>query len=130
VIVAQGGRYGGFTLYVKDGSLAYETSANGHRTGKVVSSETLPPGKVRVAVEFIPDSAPPPDNLPFAARLVPGVAKLSINGAPAGSAEISGLGASSETLDIGADLGSPVTSTYLSPFAFTGKVDTVTVDLQ
>ena len=130
VIIAQGGRYGGFTLYVKDGSLAYETSANGHSTGKVVSPETLPAGKVRVAVEFVPNGDPAPGNMPFATRLVPGVAKLSINGAPAGSAEISGLGGSSETLDIGADLGSPVTSTYLSPFAFTGKVDTVTVDLQ
>jgi len=41
-----------------------------------------------------------------------------------------GLGANAESPDIGADLRSPVTPNYASPFTFSGKVDTVTVDLK
>jgi arylsulfatase len=130
VIVAQGGRYGGFTLYVKDGHLAYETNANGNSTGKLVSSEPLPSGKVRVALEFIPDGDVQPANPPAPARIVSGTATLSINGKSAGSAHVGALGFSSESLDIGCDLGTPVTASYQVPFAFNGTIDAVTVDLK
>ena len=49
---------------------------------------------------------------------------------PAGSGHIEALGFGGETLDIGSDLGSPVTPAYRSPFAFTGTVRQVTVDLK
>ena len=130
VVVAQGGRYGGFTLYVKDGHLAYETNANGHSTGKLVSTQQLPAGKVHVALEFVPDENSQPAPPPAPARVVSGTASLSIDGKPAGSGHITALGFSAETLDIGSDLGSPVTPAYQSPFAFSGIVDTVTVDLK
>jgi len=35
-----------------------------------------------------------------------------------------------ETLDVGSDLGTPVSSDYASPFAFTGNIETVRVDVQ
>jgi arylsulfatase len=34
-----------------------------------------------------------------------------------------------ETLDVGSDLGTPVSSAYGSPFRFTGKIEKVTVEL-
>ena len=34
-----------------------------------------------------------------------------------------------ETLDIGFDTGTPVTESYELPFAFTGKLDEVAIDL-
>ncbi len=130
VVIAQGGRYGGFTLYVKDGHVAYETNANGHSTGKLISTEQLPTGKVHLAVEFVPDDSSQPAPPPAPIRVVSGTASLSINGKPAGSGHITALGFSADTLDIGSDLGSPVTPAYQSPFAFSGTVDTVTVDLK
>ena len=130
VVVAQGGRYGGFTLYVKDAHVAYETNANGHSTGKLISTEQLPIGKVHVAVEFVPYDNSQPAPPPAPVRVVSGTASLSINGKPAGSGHISALGFSADTLDIGSDLGSSVASAYQSPFAFSGIVDTVTVDLK
>jgi arylsulfatase A-like enzyme len=131
-IVAQGGRYGGFTLYVKNGSLIYESNINGHRVGQVVSSEPLPAGKVTVAVEFAPDApAPEQSGVPFApARLVAGVVTLALNGKPVGSAHISGIGNNSDTFDIGYDRGSPVSNSYTSPFVFTGEVESVRVELK
>ncbi len=130
VVVAQGGRYGGFTLYVKDSHLIYETNANGHSTGKLVSTAALPSGKVRVALEFLPDGDPQPVSPTAPARIVGGTATVSIDGRPAGSGHIEALGFGGETLDIGSDLGSPVTPAYRSPFAFTGTVRQVTVDLK
>ena len=129
-MVAQGGRYGGFTLYVREGHLVYETNANGHSTGKLVSTQALPSGKVHVALAFVPDENVPPVNPPAPPRVTGGIASLSIDGRPAGSTHIAALGASSETLDIGSDLGSPVTPSYRTPFAFSGTIGTVTVDLQ
>jgi len=35
-----------------------------------------------------------------------------------------------ETLDVGEDLGTPVSPGYATPFAFTGKIESVTVDVQ
>jgi hypothetical protein len=129
VVIAQGGRYGGFTLYVMDNHLTYETNANGHSTGKLASTLSLPPGKVHVTLEFVPDetaSVPPTGPAP----VVSGTASLSIDGKPAGAGHISALGFGGEGLDIGSDFGSPVTPSYESPFAFNGTVDRVTVNLK
>jgi arylsulfatase len=131
-IVVEGGRYGGFTLYAKSGSLIYESNINGHRVGQVVSSEPLSAGKVTVAVEFTPDN-PTTDqaSAPLApARLVPGTITLSINGKAVGSGHIPGIGNNSDTFDIGYDRGSPVSASYTSPFAFTGEVEKVQVELK
>ena len=54
-----------------------------------------------------------------------------MNGKPVGEGKIGALGGfNNETLDIGRDLGSPVSKEYSVPFAFTGKLDTVTIDLK
>jgi arylsulfatase len=53
-----------------------------------------------------------------------------VNAKPAGEARLTGYGNAAETLDIGSDLISPVSKQYASPFAFTGKIDTVTIDLR
>lgn len=131
-IVAQGGRYGGFTLYVKNSSLVYESNINGLRVGQVVSSEPLPAGKVTVAVEFTPDAPVPAQPVASftASRPVAGVITLSIDGKTAGSGHILGIGNNTDTFDIGYDRGSPVSPSYTSPFAFTGQVESVHVDLK
>jgi arylsulfatase len=131
-IVVEGGRYGGFTLYAKSGSLIYESNISGHRVGQVVSSERLPVGKVTVAVAFAPDN-PVSDQPTVAltpARLVPGIITLSINGKAVGSGHIAGVGNNTDTFDIGYDRGSPVSASYTSPFVFNGEVESVRVELK
>jgi arylsulfatase len=59
-----------------------------------------------------------------------GTAVLSLNGSPVGRAAVAGVGFSIDTLDVGADLGSPVSHDYASPFAFSGRIETVTVELR
>jgi hypothetical protein len=47
---------------------------------------------------------------------------LSINGLPKGEAHFSGIYGSGESLDVGSDLGSPVSLEYKTPNRFTGKI--------
>jgi arylsulfatase len=139
VVLAQGGRYGGYTLYVKDGHVTYEVNAFGNRTGIIVASKPLEAGKAHIVVDFTPDESQPGKQVVtggvgqgVSTRAVgPGTAHLSINGEAAGEAPIATFGGYYyETFDIGSDLGTPVSASYASPFAFTGKIDTVKVDIQ
>ena len=64
-----------------------------------------------------------------------GTAKLSVNGKVVGQGEIPnvviGRFSATETLDIGMDLGAVVTPAYhdREPFAFTGKIKDVTIEI-
>ena len=53
VIFAEGGRYGGFSLYLEDGKAVYELNTLGKTHEKIVSSEPLPTGKARITVDFV-----------------------------------------------------------------------------
>jgi arylsulfatase A-like enzyme len=136
VIVAQGSRYGGFTLFVKDQRVVYEINAFANRSGRIVATDPLQPGKFHIVVELAPDGTAAKDPKPAAAPLVsreprPGSAKLTINGRPEGEGRFLNVnGSSNETLDIGADLGSPVSPDYESPNRFSGKIDQVTIELK
>ena len=139
VIVAQSGRYGGYTLYVKDGRVTYEVNAFGNRTGIIVSSKPLEAGKAHIVVDFEPDNSQTNKAVVtggvgqgVTVRPVgPGIARLSVNGMSVGEAPITIFGGFYyETFDIGSDLGTPVSSNYASPFTFDGMIDTVKVDVQ
>ncbi|RZI43804.1 arylsulfatase [Herbaspirillum sp. HC18] len=131
VIYAEGGRYGGFSLYVKEGRLVYENNSRGLVHEKLVSTESLPAGKVKVVFEFTPDLAKAGTKDVTPGRsITPGRGRLLVNGKPAGETAFSWFGGFGETFDVGQDLGSPVSDDYATPFAFTGKIAQVKVDLK
>lgn len=127
VIMAVGGG-AGYTLYVKDRRLVYEYNFFGKDRFKITSSKPLPIGKVKVAFEYTQQ-----DGKELSAG---GIGKLFINGQPAGEGRIGKVAparfSATETLDIGMDLGATVSEGYhkQAPFAFTGKIDNVTVELK
>jgi len=125
VIIANGGRWGGYSLYVKNGRLNYASNAHGHESGHIVASAALPSGKVNVAFEFTPDATQP------VANAVAGRGRLFVNGQAVGEGAISKIAYQAyESQDIGADLGSPVSSDYASPFRFTAQIERVQVELR
>lgn len=131
VIYAEGGRYGGFSLYVKNGQLVYENNSRGLAHEKLVSAVPLPTGKVQVVFEFTPDLAKAGTKDVSPGRsITPGHGRLLVNGKPAGETGFAWFGGFGETFDVGQDLGSPVSDAYATPFAFTGKVDKVVIDLK
>ena len=135
VLIADGGRWGGFSLYVKDGRLAYTANAHGHVSGQITAGTRLAPGPVKVAFEFQPDAAPAAAEggrqQATPAPAVPGRGRLFVNGQVVGEAAISKIVYGPyESLDVGADLGSPVSPAYRVPFAYTGRLNQVQVELR
>ena len=130
MIIATGGGSAGYSLFVKGGKVIYEYNFFGRATYRVVSNLPVPMGDVEVVLDYT--------QKPFKPFLesTGGPAKLFINGKPAGEGEIAnvtpGRFSATETLDIGMDLGSTVSADYRdkAPFAFTGTIKNVTVDLK
>ncbi len=134
VIVAEGGIQGGFSLYVKDNRVHYEVNTANDHSDELIASSELHPGLVHIQLSVSPDAssvASTSATQPGAPRApVNGDVKLVINGAQAGESHFSSIYAGGETLDVGSDLGSPVSQAYRSPNRFTGTIDLVTINLK
>jgi arylsulfatase A-like enzyme len=137
VIVARGGRYGGYSLFVKDGKLVYESNTFGKIHETLVSTSPPPKGKARVQFRFDVDLSPIESikgllSVALLAKARPGTATLAIDGAEVARAHLSafgGFGSSiTEPFDVGKDSGSPVSSAYEGPFPFVGKIDKIEID--
>jgi len=132
VVVAEGGRFGGFSLYIVDNKLSYENNAQGHFHQIVTAPDPLPAGKVHVVWEFTTDTPPPAGGIMFGAKPANGHGRLWVNGRQQAESDITSFGSFGygETFDLGADLESAVSARYEAPFAFTGKIDKVTLQLR
>ena len=125
VLVADGGRFGGYSLYVKDRRLCYSYNLLGKAVFTFTSDIEVPAGKGTLAFGF--EKTGPQ---PFGPG---GIARLYINGQQCGQGEIPRtvpfLFALGTGLQVGCDAGNPVTDDYASPFRFTGTLRRVIVDL-
>lgn len=119
ILIAQGGRYGGFAFYVKDGRLVYENNFFGRSHDIIASGTQLPRGKLEVAYAYNRGSKEPWSG---------GTGRLYINGELCGENEIKHFWPM-ETLGIGRQFGSPVSPRYQAPFRFTGTLEKVTINL-
>jgi arylsulfatase A-like enzyme len=121
VIIAQGGRFGGWALYVKDGKLAYCYNWLDRERYTMEAKDALPAGKVTVKYEFNYDGG--------------GIGKggngqLFVNGEKVGEGRIERtqpfIFSADETEDVGMDLGTPVTEDYKEgDNKFTGTIGKV-----
>jgi arylsulfatase A-like enzyme len=124
VILAQGGRFGGWSLYVKDGKPAYAYNWVGLQRYTVASDSPLPSGKSTIKLEFAYDGG---------GRGKGGTATLFVNGTKVAEGRIDNTNANIFSADEGADVGmdedTPVTDAYQAgpTSRFTGKIDKVTV---
>jgi arylsulfatase A-like enzyme len=125
VLVAQGGRFGGWSLYVVDGRPAYAYNCYGRELTTVRSTEALTPGAHEVTMRFDYAGGPPGD----AADVT-----LEIDGRQVASGRVPQTTAYyfafDETLNVGVDRGSPVTDDYAPVHnRFTGTVHGARFDL-
>jgi arylsulfatase len=126
VVVAQAGRFGGWSLYFKDGKPAYAYNWIGRQTYTVASPQAVPPGKAEVKLDFAYDGG---------GRGKGGNATLSVNGLKVVEGRIANTNplmfSADEGADVGADEGTPVTEAYKSENSrFTGKIHKVTIELK
>ncbi len=124
VIFAQGGRFAGWALYMKDGKLAYEHNYFGLERFKVASPKAVPAGKHTLGLSFMPDD---PTKLGIGGR-----ATLSIDGEQVAEMETSkiayGMFSGDDGADVGRDDGTNVSLDYKEgDNAFTGRIDSVKI---
>ncbi|MGP9811359.1 arylsulfatase [Rhodopseudomonas sp. NSM] len=125
VILAQAGRFGGWSLYLKDGKPTYTYNFLGLQRFTIAAKQSLPVGKSKIRYEFAYDG----DGVGKG-----GVGTLFVNGKSVATGRIDrtqccGYSAD-EGADVGADEGTPVTEAYKVPFKFTGKIGAVTIELK
>jgi arylsulfatase A-like enzyme len=134
VILAQGGIQGGLSLFVKDSRVYYEVTAFTNRSGQLVASEALKPGRSHIELNVTPgpDASEGRDSPPYGPRKpISGDAQLKVNGQLFGRAHFANINVNAgETLDVGSDLGSPVSAEYKTPDRFNGKIEQVTIEFQ
>ena len=127
IIIAQGGRFGGWALYVKDGTLAYDYNFLGMERYTVSTSEKLKPGKHSVKFDFAYDGGGIGKG---------GMGTLYIDGKQVGQSRInrtqSGIFSADETTDVGIDLATPVVERIGAEHKskFNGSIPKVTVEIK
>jgi len=126
VIIAQAGRFGGWSLYLKDGKPTYSYNFLGLQEYKVAAPNPLAAGKATIRMNFDYDGGGAGKG---------GLATLLVNGEKVASGRIErtqmAIFSADETAGVGKDDATPVTNDYKErDNAFTGKILKVTLDVK
>jgi len=126
-IIAQGGRFGGWSLYVKNGVPAYDYVYLGLQRTTISANRKLVPGKAELRFQFNYDGGGPGKG---------GTGTLFVNGEKVAEGRIpatqAGMFSADETADVGIDLGTPVVEAIgaEAKSRFTGRIPKVTVEVK
>jgi arylsulfatase len=127
IVIAQGGRFGGWALYVKEGKPAYDYNFLGMERYTVEAGETLPPGRSIIRFDFAYDGGGGGKG---------GTGRLYVNDRQLGEGRIErtqpAIFSADETADVGIDLATPVVERVGAERAsrFTGRIPKVTVEVK
>jgi arylsulfatase len=126
VILSQGGRFAGWSLYMKDGKVSYVHNWVGKERYTITTPERVAPGKATIRYEFAYEGG---DELGKG-----GTGTIFVNGQKMAEGQIGNttpfLFSADETADVGTDEATPVTEDYAQgDNKFTGEIAKVTVDL-
>jgi arylsulfatase len=126
-LIAQGGRFGGWSLYVKDGKPGYDYNFLGLQRSSILSEKPLPAGKATVRFEFDYAGGGPGKG---------GKGTIFVNDEKVAEGDIihtqAAIFSADETADVGIDLGTPVVETIgcENKSKFTGKIPKLTVEVK
>jgi hypothetical protein len=129
VLVAQGSDSGGYSLYLKDHRLHYAYNYLGVQQFEIATDATIGEGRHELRFEFEPTA--PPDIA--RGKGTPARGQLYVDGKLAAQGDLPvtiplniGIVAG---LSVGRDEGAAITPAYAPPFAFTGALEKVVVDV-
>ena len=125
VIIAQGGRFGGWAVYVKDGRLAFVYNVLGIQEFTTVADDPVPAGRHQLRMEFAYDGG---------GLAKGGTVTLYHDGTPVGTGRVGAtqpmVFSADETTDIGNETGTTVTPAYTARGSrFTGRIRWVQLDV-
>ena len=125
VIISQAGRFGGWSLYVKDGKPMYTYNFLGLSASKVASPTALPEGKVTIRFEFVYDGGGLGKG---------GTGTILVNGQKVAEGKIDrtqgNMFSGDEGADVGKDGETPVSNDYKEgDNSFIGKIQKVVIEV-
>jgi arylsulfatase len=125
VIIAQGGRFGGWSVYTKEGKLKFTYNVLGIREFPIEATTSIPQGKHQVRMEFAYDGG---------GLAKGGTVTLYYDGQAVGNGRVEAtqpmIFSADETTDIGYESGTPVSPDYSAHSSkFTGKIHWVQLDV-
>jgi arylsulfatase len=125
VIIAQGGRFGGWSLYAKNGRAKFHYNVLGIKSYDIEATEPVPSGTTQVRMEFAYDGGGMGKG---------GNVTLYYNGKEVGSGRVDQtqgfIFSADETTDVGYESGTTVSPDYTAHTSrFSGKIDWVRIDL-
>jgi hypothetical protein len=125
VILAQGGRFGGWSLWMQEGRPRFTYNWLGTERYEVTARSPVEPGEQTIRFDFAYDGGRPGAG---------GVGRISVGGATLAEARIDRthpfIFSGDEGADVGEDLATPVSEEYRSPARFTGSIHKVTIDVR
>ena len=128
VILAQGGRFAGWSLYMKDGKASYVHNWVGKERYTITAPDPVAAGEATIRYEFVYEGE---SDEPGAG----GTGTIFVNGEKVAEGQIGNttpfLFSADETADVGTDEATPVTEDYAEgDNEFTGTIRTITVELK
>jgi len=125
VLVCCGGIGGGFSVFMKDGKLYWEHNYYNETRYRVSSTVPIPPGRQLLSAEVKVDKQ---GKFETGGTVTLRLGKKAI-GEGRFEKQIGGFFTANESFDVGCDTVSPVSDLYETPFAFTGEIIRLVVDV-
>ena len=127
VVLAQAGRFGGWSLYLKDGKPTYHYNFLGLARFTIAAKDPVPAGKATIRYEFAYDGG---------GLAKGGLGTIFVNEKKVAEGRIERtqpmVFSGDEGADVGEDGETPVTEDYgiAAPYRFTGRIHKVTIDIE
>jgi len=125
VILAQGGRFGGWSLWLQEGRPRFTYNWLGFEHYEIKAGGPVQPGEQTIRFDFAYDGGRPGAG---------GTGRISVGGVAVGEGRIDRtqpfIFSADEGADIGEDLATPVSEEYQSPARFTGTIHQVTIEVK
>jgi arylsulfatase len=127
VILAQAGRFGGWSLYLENGKPTYTYNFLGLERFTIAAAEPVPAGRATIRYEFAYDGGGIGKG---------GLGTLFVDGTKVAEGRIAHTQGMTFSVEEGASVGedgeTPVVEDYgiPAPYAFSGRIDKVTIDLK
>ena len=124
VIIAQGGRFGGWALFVAQGRAKFVYNLLGMQEFVIAATEEIPSGSHQIRSEFSYDGG---------GLAKGGEVSIYYDGRRVGTGRVEMtqplIFSADETTDIGNDYGMPVSAEYSGASKFNGRIDVVQIDV-
>jgi arylsulfatase len=125
VLLAQAGRFGGWSFYLKGGKPAFTYNFLGMKQFTIAAPDTVPSGPAKIRFEFTYDGGGTGKG---------GTGKILVNGESVASGRIEQtqgfLFSADEGVDVGIDLGTPVTDYGTDENRFSGEIENITINVK